>query len=202
MVMEAVTLSDLGPIIAAVVGPMLVMVVASMRYQHLDSTKTRKLITDSEKATLKLITDSNDKNRDLIRGVQPGDPRPDRQEPRPDHGEPHSDRGRARAVGAHRGTPEDLSPARDQRRRGRRGGLNPPSPRSTIQRPGGQAGRGCPAGQLPPGRGLGCVQPCPRAVATLQSRASPPAEGEQPAPVGEAARRGPGAGSRVRLSAG
>ena len=66
MVMEAVTLSDLGPIIAAVVGPMLVMVVASMRYQHLDSTKTRKLITDSEKATLKLITDSNDKNRDLI----------------------------------------------------------------------------------------------------------------------------------------
>ena len=64
--MEAVTLSDLGPIIAAVVGPMLVMVVASMRYQHLDSTKTRKLITDSEKATLKLITDSNDKNRDLI----------------------------------------------------------------------------------------------------------------------------------------
>ena len=66
MVMEAVTLSDLGPIIAAVVGPMLVMVVASMRFQHLDSTKTRKLITDSEKATLKLITDSNDKNRDLI----------------------------------------------------------------------------------------------------------------------------------------
>ena len=66
MAMEAVTLSDLGPIIAAVVGPMLVMVVASMRYQHLDSTKTRKLITDSEKATLKLITDSNDKSRDLI----------------------------------------------------------------------------------------------------------------------------------------
>ena len=66
MIMETVTLSDLGPIIAAVVGPMLVMVVASMRYQHLDSTKTRKLITDSEKATLKLITDSNDKNRDLI----------------------------------------------------------------------------------------------------------------------------------------
>ena len=64
--MEAVTLSDLGPIIAAVVGPMLVLVAASMRYQHVDSTKTRKLITDSEKATLTLVADSNEKNRDLI----------------------------------------------------------------------------------------------------------------------------------------
>ena len=63
---EAVTLSDLGPIIAAVVGPMLVLVAASMRYQHLDSTKTRKLITDSEKATLTLVAASNEKNRDLI----------------------------------------------------------------------------------------------------------------------------------------
>ena len=63
---EAVTLSDLGPIIAAVVGPMLVLVAASMRYQHVDSTKTRKLITDSEKATLTLVADSNEKNRDLI----------------------------------------------------------------------------------------------------------------------------------------
>ena len=64
--MEAVTLSDLGPIIAAVVGPMVLFVAASMRYQHLDSTKTRKMITDSEKAILQLVTHSNEKNRDLI----------------------------------------------------------------------------------------------------------------------------------------
>ena len=59
-------MSDLWPIIVAVLGPMLLCVTALARYQHLDSTKTRKMITDAEKATLKLITDSNDKNRDLI----------------------------------------------------------------------------------------------------------------------------------------
>ncbi len=59
-------MSDLWPIIVAVLGPMLLCVTALARYQHLDSTKTRKMITDSEKATLKLITDSNEKNRDLI----------------------------------------------------------------------------------------------------------------------------------------
>ena len=57
--MEAVTLSDLGPIIAAVLGPMLVFVAASMRYQHLDSTKTRDLTRD-------LIEKSSRENRDLI----------------------------------------------------------------------------------------------------------------------------------------
>ena len=57
--MEAVTLSDLGPIIAAVLGPMLVFVAASMRYQHLDSTKTRDLTRD-------LIEKSSKDNRDLI----------------------------------------------------------------------------------------------------------------------------------------
>ena len=63
---EAVTLSDLGPIIAAVLGPMLLFVAASMRYQHVDSTKTRELITKSiekaNKENRKLI----DRNRDLI----------------------------------------------------------------------------------------------------------------------------------------
>ena len=68
--MEAVTLSDLWPIIVAVLGPMLLCVTALARYQHLDSTKTRKMITDSETATLKLITDSNEKNRDLIEGTR------------------------------------------------------------------------------------------------------------------------------------
>ena len=64
--MEAVTLSDLWPIIVAVLGPMLLCVTALARYQHVDSTKTRKMITDSEKTTLKLITDSNEKYRDLV----------------------------------------------------------------------------------------------------------------------------------------
>ena len=57
--MEAVTLSDLGPIIAAVLGPILVFVAASMRYQHLDSTKTRDLTRD-------LTEKSSRENRDLI----------------------------------------------------------------------------------------------------------------------------------------
>ena len=42
--METITLADLAPIIAAVLGPMLVFAVAIMRYQHVDSTKTRDLI--------------------------------------------------------------------------------------------------------------------------------------------------------------
>ena len=57
--MNAVTLSDLGPILAAVLGPMLLFVVASMRYQHIDSTKTRERITES-------IEKANEKNRRLI----------------------------------------------------------------------------------------------------------------------------------------
>ena len=57
--MEAVTLSDLGPIIAAVLGPMLLIVAASMRYQHVDNTKTRELITKS-------IENANKEYRKLI----------------------------------------------------------------------------------------------------------------------------------------
>ena len=71
--MEAITLSDLGPIIAAVLGPMLLFVAASMRYQHVDSTKTRELITKSietsNKENRKLIDRNRkliDRNRDLI----------------------------------------------------------------------------------------------------------------------------------------
>ena len=77
-------MSDLGPIIAAVLGSMLLFVTASMRYQHVDSTKTRQLITKSietnkenrkliDKENRKLIEKSNkdtrgliEKNRDLI----------------------------------------------------------------------------------------------------------------------------------------
>ena len=55
-------MSDLAPILAAVLGPMLVFVVASMRYQHLDSTKTRDLIEKNRD----LIEASSRENRDLI----------------------------------------------------------------------------------------------------------------------------------------
>ena len=54
--MEAVTLADLGPIIAAVLGPMLAFIVVSMRYQHHDSVKTRELITSSGKETREWVT--------------------------------------------------------------------------------------------------------------------------------------------------
>ena len=57
--MEVVTLSDLGPILAAVVGPMVAVMLAMMRYQHIDSTKTRTLIHD-------LIGESNRELRGLI----------------------------------------------------------------------------------------------------------------------------------------
>ena len=56
--METIALSDLAAIIAAILGPMLLFAVASMRYQHVDSTKTRKLITDSREETRKLISES------------------------------------------------------------------------------------------------------------------------------------------------
>ena len=64
--MEAVTLSDLGPIIAAVLGPMLLFVAASMRYQHVDSTKTRDLITKSIETSNKENRKLMDRNRKLI----------------------------------------------------------------------------------------------------------------------------------------
>ena len=54
--MEAVTLADLGPIIAAALGPMLAFIVVSMRYQHHDSVKTRELITSSGKETREWVT--------------------------------------------------------------------------------------------------------------------------------------------------
>lgn len=43
--METVTLVDLGPIIAAILGPMLACMFVLMRYQHRDSVETRKLIS-------------------------------------------------------------------------------------------------------------------------------------------------------------
>ena len=57
--MEAISLVDLGPVIAAVLGPMLAFVVVSMRYQHNDGMKTRDLIASSEKETRDLIASSS-----------------------------------------------------------------------------------------------------------------------------------------------
>ena len=57
--MEVVSLSDLGPVLAATLGPVLAFAVASMRYQHLDTLKTREQIADSERETRELITQSN-----------------------------------------------------------------------------------------------------------------------------------------------
>ena len=59
-------MSDLAPILAAVLGPMLVFVVASMRYQHLDSTRTRDLIEQSSRENRDLIEASHKENRRLI----------------------------------------------------------------------------------------------------------------------------------------
>ncbi len=53
-----VNLSDLWPVVAAVLGPMLLCVTALARYQHVDSVKIHRLIAES-----------NDKNRDLIERV-------------------------------------------------------------------------------------------------------------------------------------
>lgn len=61
LAVETVTLLDLGPIIAAILGPMLAFVVVSMRYQHNDSTKTRELISESSKENRELIERATDK---------------------------------------------------------------------------------------------------------------------------------------------
>ena len=56
--MHTIGLSQLGPIIAAIMGPMLAFIVASMRFQHMEAVKTRELISTSEKGTRQLIVDS------------------------------------------------------------------------------------------------------------------------------------------------
>ena len=67
---EVVTLSDLAPILAAIVGPMLAIMLAMMRYQHVDSVKTRnlmhELIDKSNRENRELIDKSNQENRELI----------------------------------------------------------------------------------------------------------------------------------------
>ena len=64
--METIALPDLAPILAAVLGPMLLFMAASMRYQHVDSTRTRDLIEESNRENRRLIEESNRENRRLI----------------------------------------------------------------------------------------------------------------------------------------
>ena len=67
--METITLVDLAPIIAAVLGPMLVFAAATMRYQHIDSTKPRDLIDKNRELSEQAHKDTRDlidKNRELI----------------------------------------------------------------------------------------------------------------------------------------
>ena len=67
---ETVTLTDLAPILGVVLGSMLAFAFAMMRYQHVDSTKTRELmhelIEKSNRENRELIEKSNRKNRELI----------------------------------------------------------------------------------------------------------------------------------------
>ncbi len=65
--MESATFSQFVPIIAAIIGPMLILIAASMRYQHLESLKTRDLIERSNKENRDLIERSNKENRELIK---------------------------------------------------------------------------------------------------------------------------------------
>ena len=67
--MDTIALTDLAPILAAVLGPMLAFAVVVMRYQHLDSTKTRDLIARSNKENLDLIEDIRKENREGLREV-------------------------------------------------------------------------------------------------------------------------------------
>ena len=66
MDVETVTLLDLGPIIAAILGPMLAFVAVSMRYQHNDTAKTRELIAESSRESRELIAESSRESRELI----------------------------------------------------------------------------------------------------------------------------------------
>ena len=66
--MEAatVTLADLWPIVASVFGPMLAVMAAMMRYQHVDILKVHKRIDESDSKNRELIEKSSRENRELI----------------------------------------------------------------------------------------------------------------------------------------
>ena len=68
--MEAITLVDLAAVIGAVLGPMLLLMGAMMRYQHVDSVKTRDLIEESNRENRELIGQARRENREQIGGLR------------------------------------------------------------------------------------------------------------------------------------
>ena len=76
--METITLVDLAPILAAVVGPMLVFAAATMRYQHLDSIKTRDLIDRNHRELSSSLGDARER-LSRMEGYLQGAPPPTRE---------------------------------------------------------------------------------------------------------------------------
>ncbi|WP_420626859.1 hypothetical protein [Candidatus Poriferisodalis sp.] len=64
--METITLVDLAPILAAIIGPMLLFGAATMRYQHVDSIKTRELTHELIGKNSELNERAHAETRDLI----------------------------------------------------------------------------------------------------------------------------------------
>ena len=63
---DAITLTDLAAVVAAVLGPTLATVVALSRYQHKDSTETRRLIGEASDEFRTGIAEARDETRNLI----------------------------------------------------------------------------------------------------------------------------------------
>ena len=68
--MDTAPLIDLAPILGVVLGSMLAFTTAIMRYQHVDSTKSRDLIEQSRSENRELIEQSRSENRELIEQSQ------------------------------------------------------------------------------------------------------------------------------------
>ncbi len=79
--MNTISIVDLAPVIAAILGPMLVVVAALMRYQHVDSTRTRDLIakyqqeTNNQFARFRLevqeqFANAKRENQEIIKGLR------------------------------------------------------------------------------------------------------------------------------------
>ncbi|MCY4036441.1 MAG: hypothetical protein OXF64_03170 [bacterium] len=68
--MEVLTLGDLAPILAAVIGPIVAVMFAMMRYQHADSIKTRdlmhKLVEQARQESRELFEKARQESRELI----------------------------------------------------------------------------------------------------------------------------------------
>ena len=63
---DAITLTDLAAVVAAVLGPTLAAVVALSRYQHKDSNETRQLISEARDEFRTGIAAARDETRNLI----------------------------------------------------------------------------------------------------------------------------------------